>query len=49
MTHQEMADLTSTSRQTVTTTISELRSKNLLIINRKRMLIRDMENLAAAI
>ncbi len=49
LTHQEIADLTSTSRQTVTTTISELRRKNILIFNRRRMLIRDMEQLAAAI
>lgn len=49
MTHQEIADLTATSRQTVTTTIGELKSKNILTINRKRMLVRNMENLAAAI
>jgi len=46
MTHQEIADLTATSRQTVTTTISELKNKNILIMNRKRMLIRDMDKLA---
>jgi len=49
MNHQEIADLTATSRQTVTTTISELKSKNILIMNRKRMLIRNMEMLAKAI
>lgn len=49
MTHQEIADLTSTSRQTVTTLLNELRNQNIIIFNRKRMLIRDMENLAAAI
>jgi len=45
LTHQEIANLTATSRQTVTTTLNELRSKNLLTFNRKRLLIRDMEKL----
>ncbi len=49
MTHQEIADLTRTSRQTVTMTLSELRHQNLLTFNRKRMLIRDMDKLAAVI
>lgn len=49
LTHQEIADLTATSRQTVTTIISELRNGNILISNRRRMLIRDMNKLAAAI
>ncbi len=49
MTHKEIGDLTATSRQTVTTILNELRSKNLLIFNRKRILIRDMDKLAAAI
>ena len=49
ITHQEIADLTATSRQTVTTTISELKNKNILIMNRKRMLIRNMDNLAKAV
>ena len=48
-THKEIADITATSRQTVTTILNELRSKNLLIFNRKRMLIRDMSNLSAEI
>lgn len=45
--HSEIADLTATSRQTVTTILNELRRKKLLIFNRKRMLIRDMDNLSA--
>lgn len=45
LTHQEIANLTATSRQTVTTTLNELRTKNLLTFNRKRLLIRDMEKL----
>ncbi len=47
MTHQEIANLTATSRQTVTTVLNELRAKNLLTFNRRRLLIRDMEKLAA--
>lgn len=43
MTHQEIANLTATSRQTVTTVLNELRSKNILTFNRRRLLIRDME------
>ncbi|MDX1666144.1 MAG: Crp/Fnr family transcriptional regulator [Saprospiraceae bacterium] len=43
MTHQEIANLTATSRQTVTTVLNELRNKNVLTFNRKRLLIRDMD------
>ncbi len=43
MTHQEIANLTATSRQTVTTVLNELRNKNILTFNRKRLLVRDME------
>jgi CRP-like cAMP-binding protein len=43
MTHQEIANLTATSRQTVTTVLNELRNKNILTFNRRRLLIRDME------
>ncbi|MEM1218778.1 MAG: Crp/Fnr family transcriptional regulator, partial [Bacteroidota bacterium] len=46
LTHQEIANLTATSRQTVTTVLNELRSKNVLTFNRKRLLIRDMDLLA---
>ncbi|MBV6426304.1 MAG: Global nitrogen regulator [Haliscomenobacter sp.] len=46
MTHQEIANLTATSRQTVTTILNELRNKNILTFNRRRLLIRDMEQLA---
>ncbi|MFT5763789.1 MAG: CRP/FNR family cyclic AMP-dependent transcriptional regulator, partial [Saprospiraceae bacterium] len=44
-THQEIANLTATSRQTVTTVLNELRTKNILTFNRSRLLIRDMEKL----
>ena len=46
MTHQEIANLTATSRQTVTTVLNELRNKNILTFNRKRLLIRDMDLLS---
>ncbi len=47
LTHQEIANLTATSRQTVTTVLNELRNKNILTFNRRRLLIRDMEALGA--
>ncbi len=46
MTHQEIANLTATSRQTVTTVLNELRSRNLITFNRRRFLIRNMETLS---
>ena len=46
LTHQEIANLTATSRQTVTTVLNELRNKNILTFNRKRLLVRDMALLA---
>jgi len=48
ITHQEIANLTATSRQTVTTVLNELRNKNIITFNRRRLLIRDMEKLSAA-
>lgn len=42
LTHQEIANLTATSRQTVTTVLNELRNKEILTFDRKRLLIRDM-------
>ena len=48
MTHQEIANLTATSRQTVTTTLNELRTENIITFNRRRLLIRDMVKLANA-
>ena len=46
-THQEIANLTATSRQTVTTVLNELRNNNLITFNRKRLLVRDREALQA--
>lgn len=45
LTHKEMASLTATSRQTVTTVLNELREQNKIYFDRKRILIRDMNAL----
>jgi len=45
LTHQEIANMTATSRQTVTTVLNDLRGKNLLTFDRKRLLVRDVEQL----
>lgn len=44
-THQEIANITGTSRQTVTSILNELRADNLIYCNHKRLLIRDKERL----
>ncbi|MEQ1745311.1 MAG: Crp/Fnr family transcriptional regulator [Saprospiraceae bacterium] len=49
VTHQEIANMTATSRQTVTTTLNDLRYKKLLTFNRSRLLVRDLDGLAAEI
>ncbi|NND31366.1 MAG: Crp/Fnr family transcriptional regulator [Saprospiraceae bacterium] len=49
LTHQEIANITATSRQTVTTVLNDLRSKNLIKFDRRRLLIRDREKLALEI
>ncbi len=43
LTHQDMANLTGTSRQTVTTVLNELKDKNVINFDRRRILVRDME------
>lgn len=45
ITHQEIANLTATSRQTVTTVLNELRNDDIITFNRKRLLVRDLEKL----
>jgi len=45
LTHQEIANLTATSRQTVTTTLNDLKKENVLTFNRKRLLVRDLDRL----
>lgn len=46
LTHKDIASLTGTSRQTVTTVMNELRDHNIINFDRRRILIRDMEKLA---
>jgi len=45
LTHQEIANLTATSRQTVTTVLNELKRSNIISFNRRRLLVRNMEAL----
>lgn len=45
ITHQEIANLTATSRQTVTTVLNELRSENIITFDRRRLLVRDLDAL----
>lgn len=42
MTHQDIADLTGTSRQMVTAVLNQLKRDNLLYFNRKKILFRDL-------
>ena len=46
LTQQDIANLTGTSRQTVTSVLNELRKSNLIYFNRNSILIRDMAKLA---
>lgn len=46
LTHKDIASLTGTSRQTVTTVLNELREDNIINFDRRRILIRDLEKLA---
>ncbi|MBC6993217.1 Crp/Fnr family transcriptional regulator [Neolewinella lacunae] len=48
LTHQDIANITCTSRQTVTLVLNELRKENLIYFNRGRILVRDMETLQAS-
>jgi len=45
LTHQEIAGLTATSRQTVTTVLSDLKEKDIIYVERNRFLIRSLEEL----
>lgn len=45
LTHKDIASLTGTSRQTVTTVMNELREQNLINFDRRRILIRDLDKL----
>ncbi len=45
LTQQDIANITGTSRQTVTSVLNELRKENLIYFNRRSILIRDMAKL----
>ncbi|HPI79126.1 MAG TPA: Crp/Fnr family transcriptional regulator, partial [Cyclobacteriaceae bacterium] len=45
LTHKDIAALTGTSRQTVTTILNELKDQNLINFDRKKILIRDLDRL----
>ncbi|MGB3546598.1 MAG: Crp/Fnr family transcriptional regulator [Saprospiraceae bacterium] len=45
LTHKEVADLTATSRQSVNSVMNELRTRNIISFNRRRLLVRDMDKL----
>jgi len=47
MTHREIANITATSRQTVTTVLNVLKSNKVITFDRHRLLIRDIEKLKA--
>lgn len=47
LTHQDIANITCTSRQTVTLVLNELRKDNLIYFNRGRILVRDLQELGA--
>ncbi len=44
-THQEIANETATSRQTVTTVLNNLRNQNIISVDRKRLLIREPDQI----
>lgn len=45
LTHKDIASLTGTSRQTVTTILNELKDQNLINFDRRKILIRDIDQL----
>ncbi|MAY83726.1 MAG: cAMP-binding protein [Flavobacteriales bacterium] len=45
LTHQDIANLTATSRQTVTTVLNELKEEDQIYMERKKFLIRDLKSL----
>ena len=45
LTQQDIANITGTSRQTVTSVLNNLRKSDLIYFNRKSILIRDMQKL----
>ena len=49
ITHQDIASLTSTSRQTVTMILNDLRNNNIIQFDRKRLLVRDLDKLKSLV
>lgn len=49
LTHQDIASLTSTSRQSVTMILNDLRNENIIQFDRKRLLIRDLDRLKSMV
>jgi CRP-like cAMP-binding protein len=45
LTHKDIANLTGTSRQTVTTILNELKERGIIHFDRRQILVRDMERL----
>lgn len=45
MSHQDIANITATSRQTVNSVLNELRRGEVITFNRRRLLVRDLEAL----
>ena len=48
-THQEIADYVGSTRETVTLTLGELKRRNLVLFDHRRIVVRDAEALAATI
>jgi CRP-like cAMP-binding protein len=48
-THQEIADYVGSTRETVTLTLGELKRRNLLLFDHRRIVVRDAEALGRAI
>ncbi len=46
LTQQDIANITGTSRQTVTSVLNDLRRANLIYFNRRSILIRDLAKLS---
>jgi CRP-like cAMP-binding protein len=46
LTHQDIANITCTSRQTVTLVLNELKKSDLIYFNRGKILVRDMASLS---
>jgi len=49
LTHQEIANFTGTSRQTVTTVLNQLREERLIDFDRKRIIIRNLTGMKASV